>query len=108
MFTFDLARFRYHRCNVVCDHDHHIHVRPPDHPEEGVHILLVDALPVRGHVRADVTARIGPNHRAAKVLEILHRARYHIYPGQSGQPAHQVHGAGHLGDGAAAVRRAQG
>lgn len=74
-------RFRYYRRDVVCDHDHHIHFRSPDHPEEGVHVLLVDALPVRGHVRADVTAWIGPDHRAAKVLEILHRARHHIYPG---------------------------
>lgn len=100
--------FRSHRSGFVRDNDHHLHVRAPDHQEKGVHLLLVHALSVRGHVRADAVARAGPNNRAAEILEILHRARDHIHPGQGGEPEDQVHGPGHTGDGTAAVRRAEG
>lgn len=91
----------------VRDNDHHLHVRASDHTEESVHVLLVDPLSIRGHVRVDVVTRSGQDHGTAEILEILHRPRNRIHPRQSGEFADQVHGAGHTRDRTAAVRRAQ-
>lgn len=100
-------RFRYYRCVVVRDHDHHIHVCASDHTEKGVHVLLVHSLLVRGDVRTDVVARVSKNNGATEVLEILHRPGNHIHPGQGGESEDQIHGVGYTRNRTAAVRRAQ-